>query len=205
MQIKFIHPSRLYTSSLASTPGHPFIYHPQTQPYHIPSPFPQTASTDFPGPTLSDVEGLAIAFAEELFYGINIIPGTSSSETTRAVFKWPIAAVTTEDRFLVALRAIRKAGFPTIGSFLAALFEGGYAKHASVSTSVAAFLRGAEKNPAHHPVNIVDQNFRHFKSQDWIGAFLWNPPSRYPATHYDRPLASNLRSSPQVPIALAML
>ncbi|KAF8150291.1 hypothetical protein K438DRAFT_1779079 [Mycena galopus ATCC 62051] len=96
------------------------------------------ALTDFPGLTLSDVKGLAIAFTEEFFY--DIIPGTSSSETTHAVFKWPIAAVTTEDRLLVALRAIRKAGFPTIGSFLAALFERGYAKHASVSTLVAAFL-----------------------------------------------------------------
>ncbi|KAJ6608311.1 hypothetical protein B0H10DRAFT_2227004 [Mycena sp. CBHHK59/15] len=62
---------------------------------------------------------LSLAFAGDFFNGI--VPETRSHHQRR-IFKWPIAEVTTEDRLLVVIRAICKAGFPTIGSFLAALF-----------------------------------------------------------------------------------
>ncbi|KAJ7762180.1 hypothetical protein B0H16DRAFT_1455799 [Mycena metata] len=158
-----MHPSNLYYPQLQQQswsygPPAPFALVPH--PYY-PSPFPYTPITPIPAPPLlsaafspdTESDKWAIAFAGEFFNGI--VPGTASGPQRRA-FKWPIDVVTPEDRLLVVIRAIRKAGFPTIGSFLAALFERKYNKHSSVYNSVASFLRGAEDNTAHHPVTIVD-------------------------------------------------
>ncbi|KAJ6623852.1 hypothetical protein B0H10DRAFT_2328866 [Mycena sp. CBHHK59/15] len=134
---------------------------------------------------------LSLAFAGDFFNGI--VPETRSHHQRR-IFKWPIAEVTTEDRLLVVIRAIRKAGFPTIGSFLAALFERRYSKHSSVYTSVASFLRCAEGNAAHHPVAIVDLIFHHAKSQRWEAGVAEEPSFSLPR-HALRPslrLDSNL-------------
>ncbi|KAJ6549419.1 hypothetical protein DFH09DRAFT_617961 [Mycena vulgaris] len=167
-----------------ATPGSAFIYHQPAYAYPVSSPFPQLAPA--PGPAMpasgdrgtdSFLADLAIAFAGDFFNGI--IPETRSHHQKR-VFEWPIAGVTTEDRLLVVIRAIRKAGFPTIGSFLAALFERKYNRHSSVYCSVAAFLRGAEDNSAHHPVAIVDLIFCHGKSQRWVDGIAEEPSFSLP-------------------------
>ncbi|KAJ6473959.1 hypothetical protein C8R47DRAFT_1199530 [Mycena vitilis] len=134
---------------------------------------------------------LAVAFAGEFFK--DIVPGTRLHQQGRA-FSWPMTIVTTEDRLLVVIRAIRQAGFPTIGSFLAALFDRRYSRHSSVYTSIASFLRGAEQNTAHHPVAIVNLIFHHGKSQRWDAGVAEEPSFSLPR-HALRPslrLDSNL-------------
>jgi hypothetical protein len=137
-------------------------------------------------PTLTDAEKLAIAFAEEFFYGI--MPETSSHPQSRLVFQWPIHKKSdmAEHRLLVIIRAIRKAGFLTIGSFLAALFQDKYSE-ASLCTSVASLLRRQEKDPAHHPVAIVQLIFRHSKSQEWNSPGFAQEPSFSLPRHALRP------------------
>ncbi|KAF8193518.1 hypothetical protein K438DRAFT_1589343 [Mycena galopus ATCC 62051] len=170
-----------------------FTYYPVQSPYATPVAFSHTASAANAQP-LTDAEKLAIAFGKEFFYGI--LPGTSGSsfQQSRIVFQWPIIDVTNEDRLLVVIRAIRRAGFPTIGSFLAALFGRRYTKHTSVSTSIASFLQGKEGNSAHHPVAIVDLIFHHVKSQLWIARIAQEPSFALPR-HALRPslrMKSNL-------------
>ncbi|KAJ7085341.1 hypothetical protein C8R43DRAFT_1142534 [Mycena crocata] len=158
------------------TPG-PFGYPPPHYGYAYPSPFAHMASTPVlrSPPPLTDAEklsllldNLAIEFGRDLFKGI--VPGSSSHvHVQKRVFKWPIDDVTTEDRILVVIRAIRKAGFPTIGSFFAALFERLYAKHTR-----------AGNNPAHHPVAIVDLIFHHVKSQRWNAGIAEEPSFSLP-------------------------
>ncbi|KAJ7803474.1 hypothetical protein B0H14DRAFT_2613252 [Mycena olivaceomarginata] len=176
--IHFYPPSR-------EQPGIPgtFVYHPQQHPYYISSPVLNLASTP---PTLTNAEKLAIAFVGEFFNGI--MPETSSRPQSRLVFQWPIhkKSVMAEHRLLVIIRAIRKAGFPTIGSFLAALFQDKYSE-ASLCTSVASFLRGQEKDPAHHPVAIVQLIFRHSKSQEWNSPGVAQEPSFSLPRHALRP------------------
>ncbi|KAJ7743636.1 hypothetical protein B0H16DRAFT_1727677 [Mycena metata] len=182
-----MHPSNLYYPQLQQQswsygPPAPFALVPH--PYY-PSPFPYIPITPIPAPPLlsaafspdTESDKWAIAFAGEFFNGI--VPGTASGPQRRA-FKWPIDVVTPEDRLLVVIRAIRKAGFPTIGSFLAALFERKYNKHSSVYNSVASFLRGAEDNTAHHPVTIVDLIFHHTKSQRWTDRIAEEPSFSLP-------------------------
>ncbi|KAJ7691532.1 hypothetical protein B0H17DRAFT_1285787 [Mycena rosella] len=164
-----------FASPPPSTPTH--VY-PHSNQYFTPAPFPYYHHSPFspvtpvnpsgylhqPYPYQIQTPDLAFTFAGGFFDGI--APETPSMRQRRK-FKWPAASVTTEDRLLVVIRAIRQAGFPTIGSFLAALLERKYNKHSSVYNSVAAFLRGAEADPAHHPVAIVDKIFHHVKSQNW--------------------------------------
>ncbi|KAJ7714714.1 hypothetical protein B0H14DRAFT_3634493 [Mycena olivaceomarginata] len=156
-----------------------------------------------PPPPTEDliVTNFAVAFAEEFFLGI--VPGTRSYQK-KHVFKWPITDVTAEDRLLVVIRATRKAGFPTIGSFLAALFDRRYNRHNSVYTSVASFLRGAEENPAHHPVAIVNLIFHHVKSQRWKAGSRRSPPSHCLDMHFGPPFAWAPPLSLLVPIAHGM-
>ncbi|KAJ7874114.1 hypothetical protein B0H13DRAFT_1894669 [Mycena leptocephala] len=179
-----VHPNPYPTSTQYYSPLHlqgwppsPFTPVPHTyyaNPYPIPT-LPLLSAPLISAPEESDK--LAIAFAGEFFNGL--FPGTRSGPQRRA-FKWPIAVVTTEDRLLVVIRAIRKAGFPTIGSFLAALFERRYNKHSSVYNSVASFLRGAEDNPSHHAVAIVDLIFHHVKSQHWSAGIAEEPSFSLP-------------------------
>ncbi|KAJ7278256.1 hypothetical protein C8J57DRAFT_1576646 [Mycena rebaudengoi] len=167
-----------------ATPGTgSFMFSPQPYPYLVSSYPPPLAPRSR---TL-----LAVAFTGELFNGI--VPGTSPRRQKR-IFQWPIDVVTTEDRLLVVIRAIRKAGFPTIDSFLAVLFERKYNKHSSVSSSIASFLRGAEDDPTHHPVAIVNLIFHHVKSQRWTAGITEEPSFSLPR-HALRPslrLDSNL-------------
>ncbi|KAF8209931.1 hypothetical protein K438DRAFT_1753540 [Mycena galopus ATCC 62051] len=88
--------------------------------------------------------------------------------------------VTAEDRLLVVIRAIRKAGFPTIGSFLAAMFEERHNKHESVYQSIAAFLNTTEGQIAHHPVAIINLIFHHTKSQRWTDKKVQEPSFSLP-------------------------
>ncbi|KAJ7069168.1 hypothetical protein C8F01DRAFT_1245377 [Mycena amicta] len=62
---------------------------------------------------VSRSDSLAVAFAADFFDGI--VPGAKTYRDS--AFHWPIQDVCTEDRLLLALRSIRKAGFPTLGAF----------------------------------------------------------------------------------------
>ncbi|KAJ7116291.1 hypothetical protein C8R46DRAFT_1264083 [Mycena filopes] len=175
-------------------PVYPNQYYPTPWPYMAATPFAQVPHTHYSSPSPlapipmhpllsapfnpnAEAERFAIAFAGEFFNGL--LAGTPSGPTRR-IFGWPMPVVTTEDRLLVVIRAIRKAGFPTIGSFLAALFARKYSKHSSVYASVAAFLRGAEENSGHHVVAIVDLIFHHVKSQRWTTGVAQEPSFALP-------------------------
>jgi hypothetical protein len=59
---------------------------------------------------------LALDFAGNIFDGI--IPDTMIGGRQRKAFNWPKGIeIGPEDRLLVVLRAIKKAGFSTLGSF----------------------------------------------------------------------------------------
>lgn len=65
---------------------------------------------------------LALDFAGNIFDGI--IPDTMIGGRQRKAFNWPKGIeIGPEDRLLVVLRAIKKAGFSTLGSFLRRPFE----------------------------------------------------------------------------------
>ncbi|KAJ7307866.1 hypothetical protein DFH08DRAFT_944472 [Mycena albidolilacea] len=82
---------------------------------------------------------------------------------------WPPGVdITPEDQVLVVLRAIQRAGFPTLGAFLAALFRDEYNKHPTVYHTIAAFLQAKEKRPENHPIAIIELIFGHRKSQEYI-------------------------------------
>lgn len=72
-------------------------------------------------PSRTSREHLAIVFAQHLFDGV--LPEIPSTGRRRGMFQWPIENVTTEDRLLVVLRAMRQAGFETVGGLLVAMFE----------------------------------------------------------------------------------
>ncbi|KAL6305948.1 hypothetical protein BKA93DRAFT_775811 [Sparassis latifolia] len=75
-------------------------------------------------------------------------------------------SVTVEDRLLVRIRCMRKAGFATLGDFLGALFTDEYNTQASVYQTIYAFLNS--RCPAGtHPVDIIEQIFSHPKAQLW--------------------------------------
>ncbi|KAJ7195396.1 hypothetical protein C8J57DRAFT_1738619 [Mycena rebaudengoi] len=117
---------------------------------------------------------LALTFGANLFDGI--IPNTESAGGHRRQFKWPRdMEILTEDRLLVVLRAIKRAGFPTIGSFLSAIFAGEYNVHPTVYTTIASFLQAKERSVANHPVAIVDLIFRHRKSQEYVNGVARKP------------------------------
>ncbi|KAJ7183811.1 hypothetical protein C8R46DRAFT_1308852, partial [Mycena filopes] len=112
-------------------------------------------------------------FAGHLFD--DIIPN-SSSGSQRTQFQWPSGLeVATEDRILVILRAIKKAGFPTLGAFLAALFGAEYNKYPTVYHTIAAFLRCQENLTEHHPIAIVELIFNHRKSQVYLDGAAVKP------------------------------
>ncbi|KAJ7245527.1 hypothetical protein C8J57DRAFT_1524245 [Mycena rebaudengoi] len=193
-------PMPFYHSPATPGPGS-FIFSPQPYPYLVsgssyPPPLAPVPGPAFQTPPLTEAAkqvGLPpMAVATALRH-----PSTgcrTSPRRQKRIFQWPIDVVTTEDRLLVVIRAIRKAGFPTIGSFLAAFFERKYNKNSSVSSSIASFLRGAEDDPTHHPVAIVNLIFHHVKSQRWTAGIAEEPSFSLPR-HALRPslrLDSNL-------------
>jgi hypothetical protein len=110
---------------------------------------------------------MALDFACHLFDGI--IPDTALGGRQRTRFIWPPGVdVTPEDQVLVVLRAIQRAGFPTLGAFLAALFRDEYNKHPTVYHTIAAFLQAKEKRLENHPIAIIELIFGHRKSQEYI-------------------------------------
>ncbi|KAJ6485289.1 hypothetical protein DFH09DRAFT_1339806 [Mycena vulgaris] len=116
---------------------------------------------------------LALDFGSNLFDGI--IAGTEIGGRQRRQFTWPQSLeVKTEDRILIVLRALKKVGFPTLGSFLFEAFRNDvrYNKHPSVYHTLASFLQAKEHSPSNHPIAIVDLIFRHRKSQEYIN---WVP------------------------------
>ncbi|KAJ7773882.1 hypothetical protein B0H16DRAFT_1763396 [Mycena metata] len=141
----------------------------------------QETQTD-PEEVISDLRSeLALNFAGNIFDGI--IPDTRLGGRQRKTFKWPKGLeIGPEDRLLVVLRAIKKAGFPTLGSFLAQAFRNDikYNKHPTVYLSISSFLQAQENSAANHPVAIVDLIFRHRKSQDFIDGVPVEPDFTVP-------------------------
>ncbi|KAF7371359.1 hypothetical protein MSAN_00772000 [Mycena sanguinolenta] len=103
-----------------------------------------------------------------------------------------------EDRLLVVIRAIKKAGFATLGAFLAQAFRNDvvYNKHPTVYHTLSSFLQTKERSIAHHPVAIVDLIFRHRKSQEFVNGIAIDPNFLLP--QYSLPPSS--RSHPHAPL-----
>ncbi|KAK6995701.1 hypothetical protein R3P38DRAFT_2800870 [Favolaschia claudopus] len=122
---------------------------------------------------------MAEAFAHDLFNGI--IPDTALGGRQRTQFKWPPGIeVSVEDRVLVVLRAIKRAGFSTLGEFLAELFRNDFNKHPTVYHTIASFLRAKEKRLQNHPIAIIKLIFEHRKSQDYIDGVPVEPNFEVP-------------------------
>ncbi|KAK7013409.1 hypothetical protein R3P38DRAFT_3206690 [Favolaschia claudopus] len=121
---------------------------------------------------------MAEAFAHDLFNGI--IPDTVLGGRQRTQFKWPTGIeVSVEDRVLVVLRAIKRAGFSTLGEFLAESFGNDFNKHPTVYHTIAS-LRAKEKRLQNHPISIIKLIFEHRKSQDYIGGVPVEPNFEVP-------------------------
>jgi hypothetical protein len=119
---------------------------------------------------------LALDFAGNIFDGI--IPDTMIGGRQRKAFNWPKGIeIGPEDRLLVVLRAIKKAGFSTLGSFFAQAFRNDikYNKHPTVYLTIASFLQAKEHSAANHPIAIVDLIFQHRKSQDFNDGVALEP------------------------------
>ncbi|KAK6991563.1 hypothetical protein R3P38DRAFT_3227789 [Favolaschia claudopus] len=98
--------------------------------------------------------------------------------STNQNWSWPPGVtIETEDRLLVALRAIKKAGFHTLGAFLAHAFDNAsvYNKHPTVYHTIASFLQAKNHAVDHHPAAIVDLIFHHKKLQDIVAGVRMEP------------------------------
>ncbi|KAK7023848.1 hypothetical protein R3P38DRAFT_2954526 [Favolaschia claudopus] len=119
---------------------------------------------------------MAIDFASNIFNGI--IPNTEVGGRQRNKFRWPLGLkIGPEDRLLVVFRAIKMAGFPTFGAFLAQAFDNDatYNKHPTVYHTLASFLQAKERSHTNHPVAILDLIFRHKKSQEFVDGIAVEP------------------------------
>ncbi|KAJ6626145.1 hypothetical protein B0H10DRAFT_2211336 [Mycena sp. CBHHK59/15] len=151
---------------------YPAFYSPAMAPA-LPQPEPQLVEVA-PQTDVDLRATLALDFAGHIFDGIT--PDTALGGRQRRKFKWPKGLdVVTEDRILVVLGAIKKAGFPTLGSFLSGLFSNKYNKHPTVYHSIAAFLQAKEHLSEHHPIAIIELIFRHRKSQEYIDGVPLEP------------------------------
>ncbi|KAJ6481317.1 hypothetical protein C8R47DRAFT_1186616 [Mycena vitilis] len=155
------------------------------------------------GTQTSDLDSrsqLALDFASNIFDGI--VPGTAAGGRQRRQFRWPQGVeIGPEDRILIVMRAIKKAGFPTLGAFFAELFRNNvsYNKHPTVYHTIASFLQAKEHSAANHPVAIVDLIFRHRKSQEFVDAVPLEPNfvlPRYALPPSTRASPSPLLASP---------
>ncbi|KAJ6614664.1 hypothetical protein B0H10DRAFT_1950487 [Mycena sp. CBHHK59/15] len=72
---------------------------------------------------------------------------------------------TQEDRLLVVLRCMQRAGFETLGDFFAASLADGNNTHPAVYQSVSAFLQYRGIDVRTHPVSIVERIFTDHRSQ----------------------------------------
>ncbi|KAK7025899.1 hypothetical protein R3P38DRAFT_3193539 [Favolaschia claudopus] len=134
---------------------------------------------------------MAIDFASDIFNGI--IPHTDVGGRQRTKFHWPSGIeIAPEDRLLVVFRAVKKAGFPTLGAFFAQAFDNKiiYNKHPTVYHTLASFLQAKEHSVAHHPVAIVDLIFRHRKSQEFSKGSAVDPIFELP--RYSLPPSARL-------------
>ncbi|KAF9020429.1 hypothetical protein BDZ89DRAFT_1203583 [Hymenopellis radicata] len=120
------------------------------------------AASNKPSPSRDD---LAIAFAGNLFDGL--FTPAPPGRRSRAKFKWPRRQVTTEERLLVAFRALEMLGFPTIGAFISCVVGEKFSVHQEVVQTVASFVQSSENNTDNHPHRIVDMIYRHHQSQSY--------------------------------------
>ncbi|KAK6966449.1 hypothetical protein R3P38DRAFT_2772053 [Favolaschia claudopus] len=118
-------PSLVYTTpapvlSVTGTTTQP-MYYPSypIQPFRPP---PPRKMTDAAMQTVDVIDNLpsrtkmAIDFTSDIFNGI--IPHTDVGGRQRTKFHWPSGIeIAPEDRLLVVFRAVKKAGFPTLGAF----------------------------------------------------------------------------------------
>lgn len=121
----------------------------------------QSHSLPSPTPTIphSFEREIELAFARGLFAGLDLDKADRSKPNL-----WYLHA-TAEERLLVSLRALKHAGFPTLGDFLSTLFQdAGYNVHATVYMSISSFLNRTSKSGT-HPIDIVRLIFNHPKSR----------------------------------------
>ncbi|EIN09490.1 hypothetical protein PUNSTDRAFT_133283 [Punctularia strigosozonata HHB-11173 SS5] len=108
------------------------------------------------------ISGVEAMFSRGIFDDIALPDGING----RQARNWH-QLVSVEDRLLVVLRAIDRAGFRSIGALLNALFAEHHSKHQAVFQGVASFLRCREHipDPQLRPAAIVKAIFDHPKSQ----------------------------------------
>ncbi|KAF7372949.1 hypothetical protein MSAN_00502000 [Mycena sanguinolenta] len=164
-------------------------------------PYPQRQMIDAETQTESELDvgtQLALNFGANLFDGI--IPETALGGRQRKQFKWPDGLnIRPEDRLLVVIRAIKTAGFTTLGAFLAQAFCNNtiYNRHPTVYQTISSFLQAKERSAAHHPVAIGDLIFRHRKSQEFVSGIAIEPHFLLP--QYSLP--PSIRTCPIAPIS----
>ncbi|KAK7046097.1 hypothetical protein VNI00_007098 [Paramarasmius palmivorus] len=186
------HPSEFQRVHYAyNSPQNPYPH-----PIYLPTPYPYTFSphTGWPGPTTpfyapalqsppahpqntttgtqhasqhDKISKLEREFAEGLFRGIKSdtvdIPSRNSEVKP---FEWPNWCNSVDDRLLVAINCLRRAGFITIANFLATLLaDETYAKYQSVSISIANFVRGVGIDTREHPVSLLELLYYHRKAR----------------------------------------
>ncbi|KAK7695975.1 hypothetical protein QCA50_000615 [Cerrena zonata] len=116
-----------------------------------------TAST--PDQTNSVERDIENTFSCSLFSGLSL------ERVDRAKPNLWYLNASPEDRLLVVLRALKRAGFATLGDFLCTLFEdSGYNTHPTVYMSISSFLNRTSKEGT-RPIDLVQRIHNHPKAQ----------------------------------------
>ena len=119
---------------------------------------PHSLSSQSPTTPHSFEHEIELAFAHRLFTGLDLRKVDRSKPNL-----WYLTA-TAEDRLLVSLRALKHAGFSTLGDFLYTLFQdAGYNMHPTVYMTISSFLNRTSKSGT-HPIDIIRLIFSHPKS-----------------------------------------
>ncbi|KAH9931770.1 hypothetical protein B0H21DRAFT_836229, partial [Amylocystis lapponica] len=143
-----------------------------------------------PSPVPEGLTNIERVFASGLFADI-----TLPHLTSRRAAQWH-TGISQEDRVLVVVRAIRRAGFTTLGEFLAALFANGYTSHQSLVQTVTAFLQGKSKAGT-RPVDIIELFWTHKRSQTYLNYFA-EPPTFPSLPRHARAPSLRLAPNPDV-------
>ncbi|EIN10569.1 hypothetical protein PUNSTDRAFT_64567 [Punctularia strigosozonata HHB-11173 SS5] len=113
-----------------------------------------------PPPRISPWEDAEDRFASGIFNDIRV----PADMSLRHAHLW-YRHVQVEDRILVVLRAMQRAGFNSIGAFLKVYFEDEPRVHQTVIQSVGAFLQQQNRDISERPINIIRMIYDHRQSQ----------------------------------------
>ncbi|KAJ7575672.1 hypothetical protein C8J56DRAFT_1063279 [Mycena floridula] len=144
-------------------PVAPYLGYPSTSP----APSPSQSLSHISDSPMSSLNKLENKFAlDHVFHGVFAKPETGTRKP-RGIFHWPADTVDLKEKKLrTVFNCMHRAGFETLGGFLADVFdaEANY-QDTSVNKTIASFLECQELNPRYHPVAVVDNIYRNPLSQ----------------------------------------